>query len=374
MKIYLVGGAVRDALLGLPVHEKDWVVVGGTPEQMIDLGYRPVGRDFPVFLHPHTQEEYALARLERKVAPGYRGFVTEFSPDVSLEEDLKRRDLTINAMAQDSTGQIIDPYHGRADLSARILRHVSEAFVEDPVRILRVARFLARFAHLGFQVAPATLMLMQQMTEAGETDALVPERVWRELERLLMAASPATGIRLLEDCNAWRSMLPGLPNGHFSQDTLRALQNAADSAASAPVRFAVLLNELSSTDIEACSDGWRVPTEHRELALLVKRLRASCQTLAAATTGGGADTADAQLALLESADAFRRPERFLDLLIAIDALEDHEPSMSALCQRLRQALAVTRPVKLTSDETRLLSGPALGRALREKRLQILQQQ
>ena len=193
MKTYLVGGAVRDDLLNLPVKEKDWVVVGGTPEAMIAQGFKAVGKDFPVFLHPDTGEEYALARLERKVAPGYRGFVTEFSSTVTLEEDLKRRDLTINAMAQDDDGQIIDPYGGQVDLVQRQLRHVSDAFVEDPVRILRVARFLARFAPLGFEVARETQALMRQMIANGEAKALVPERVWRELERLLCADAPSDG-------------------------------------------------------------------------------------------------------------------------------------------------------------------------------------
>ena len=194
MDIYLVGGAVRDSLLGRPVAERDWVVVGATPEELQAQGFTPVGRDFPVFLHPHTREEHALARLERKTGPGYRGFVTEFAPDVTLEQDLARRDLTINAMAQAADGHLIDPHGGRADLERRVLRHVSPAFVEDPVRILRIARFLARFAHLGFSVAAETIELMRQMSASGELDALVPERVWRELERLLGEPTPRAGI------------------------------------------------------------------------------------------------------------------------------------------------------------------------------------
>lgn len=374
MNIYLVGGAVRDTLLKLPVHEKDWVVVGATPEQMIAQGYKPVGRDFPVFLHPKTQEEYALARLERKVAPGYRGFVTEFSPQVSLEEDLKRRDLTVNAMAQDSAGHIIDPYGGRADIEKRVLRHVSEAFTEDPVRVLRVARFLARFAPLGFTVAPETLALMQRMTAAGETDALVAERIWRELERLLMAASPVAGIRLLEDCHALRSMLPCLRGGRFSQASLRAVQHAADNETSGAVRFAVLLNELSTADIEQCCQNWRVPTEYRELSLLLKRLRDPFCELARDSLNSPAPSAEAQLRTLEAADAFRRPERFGDLLAAMTSLDPDDQAISVLCERLHTALMSTRPVKLSAEETRSLSGPAIGQALRDKRLGILQQQ
>ena len=195
MQVYLVGGAVRDELLGRAIRERDWVVVGAVPADLERLGYRAVGREFPVFLHPETKEEYALARLERKVAPGYRGFVTEFSPSVTLEEDLQRRDLTINAMARDSEGHIVDPYGGRADLEARILRHVSPAFAEDPVRILRVARFAARFADLGFTVAPETTALMRGMVQNGEANALVSERVWRELEGTLNTTSPQRGLR-----------------------------------------------------------------------------------------------------------------------------------------------------------------------------------
>ncbi|MDE2050264.1 MAG: multifunctional CCA tRNA nucleotidyl transferase/2'3'-cyclic phosphodiesterase/2'nucleotidase/phosphatase, partial [Gammaproteobacteria bacterium] len=185
MQVYLVGGAVRDRLLGRPVKERDWVVVGASPEELERQGFVPVGREFPVFLHPRTHEEYALARLERKVAPGYRGFTTQFSPDVTLEEDLRRRDLTINAMAETAAGEIVDPYGGRGDLDARLLRHVSESFVEDPVRVLRVARFAARYAQLGFRVAEETVALMRAMTDSGELTALVPERVWQETERAL---------------------------------------------------------------------------------------------------------------------------------------------------------------------------------------------
>src|ERR1700680_1126058 len=202
MRVYLVGGAVRDRLLGLPVRERDWVVVGARPEELQRAGYSPVGREFPVFLHPQTHEEYALARLERKVAPGYRGFTTQFSPDVTLEEDLKRRDLTINAMAESASGEIIDPYGGRRDLDARVLRHVSESFVEDPVRILRVARFAARYADLGFRVAEETRALMEQMTASGEVDALVPERVWQETERALGEPRPDVFFETLRSCRA----------------------------------------------------------------------------------------------------------------------------------------------------------------------------
>src|SRR5271169_6570864 len=202
MQVYLVGGAVRDALLGLPVEERDWVVVGGTRDELLRLRYREVGCDFPVFLHPDSHEEYALARLERKVSPGYRGFSVEFGPQVTLEDDLARRDLTINAIAQDADGKLHDPHGGRRDLEARILRHVSPAFIEDPVRVLRVARFAARFAPLGFKVAPETMDLMRSMVERGEVDALVAERVWQETEKALGLPAAAEYFRVLRECGA----------------------------------------------------------------------------------------------------------------------------------------------------------------------------
>src|SRR5688572_23904379 len=208
MEVYLVGGAVRDRLLGLPVRERDWVVVGARPADLQAQGYLPVGREFPVFLHPVTHEEYALARVERKVAPGYRGFTTEFSPDVTLEDDLRRRDLTINAMAEAPTGEVIDPYGGRRDLDARVLRHVSEAFVEDPVRILRVARFAARYADRGFSVAQETRELMARMVASGEVDALVAERVWKETERALAEPRPEVFFEVLRDCGALARIFP----------------------------------------------------------------------------------------------------------------------------------------------------------------------
>src|ERR1700745_4253756 len=202
MEVYLVGGAVRDRLLGLPVRERDWVVGGALPEDLERAGYVSVGREFPVFLHPETHEEHALARLERKVAPGYRGFTTQFSPDVTLEEDLRRRDLTINAMAESASGELIDPFGGQADLAARVLRHVSEAFVEDPVRILRVARFAARYAALGFRIADETRALMRHIVAAGEARTLVPERVWQETERALAEAHPEVFFETLRACGA----------------------------------------------------------------------------------------------------------------------------------------------------------------------------
>ncbi|HET9863977.1 MAG TPA: multifunctional CCA addition/repair protein, partial [Steroidobacteraceae bacterium] len=257
MQVYLVGGAVRDRLLGRAVQERDWVVVGARPEDLERQGFIPVGRDFPVFLHPETKEEYALARLERKVAPGYRGFTTEFSPQVTLEDDLRRRDLTINAMAEDAAGNIVDPYGGRRDLEARRLRHVSQAFAEDPVRILRVARFAARYAPLGFQVAEETLALMRGMVDAGEADALVAERVWTETEKALAEPRPDVFIRVLRDCGALRVIFPeidalfGVPQPekwHPEVDTgvhqLMALRAAVALGGGVPARFAVLMHDL----------------------------------------------------------------------------------------------------------------------------------
>src|SRR3990167_6080610 len=211
MKIYLVGGAVRDQLLGLPVKEQDWVVVGATIEEMLTAGYRQVGKEFPVFLHPKTGEEYALARMERKINPGYKGFTFDTSKDVTLEEDLSRRDLTINAMAETPEGELVDPFHGKKDLEQKILRHVSPAFAEDPVRILRVGRFLARYAHLGFHIAPETITLMRHMVKVGEVNALVAERVWKELERALGEKNPEKFFEALANCEALAILFPDLP-------------------------------------------------------------------------------------------------------------------------------------------------------------------
>jgi tRNA nucleotidyltransferase (CCA-adding enzyme) len=257
MKVYLVGGAVRDELLGRAVRERDWVVVGATPQQMLDAGYRQVGRDFPVFLHPETSEEYALARTERKTGPGYRGFELSFSPEVTLEDDLRRRDLTINAMARDADGTLIDPHGGGADLEARRLRHVSEAFSEDPVRILRVARFLARYAPLGFSIAPETLARMRAMVAAGEADALVPERSWQETAKALAEPAPEAWLRALRECGALARIFPeldalyGVPQPekwHPEIDTglhMELVMQAAATLTPEPrIRFAALMHDL----------------------------------------------------------------------------------------------------------------------------------
>ncbi len=339
MDIYLVGGAVRDALLGRADADRDYVVVGSTPAAMLAAGFRPVGKDFPVFLHPRTQEEYALARTERKTGHGYHGFAFHAAPEVTLEEDLARRDLTINAIAQDQQGGLIDPFHGQRDLQARILRHVGPAFVEDPVRILRLARFAARFAD--FSVAPETLALMRQMVAAGEVDHLVPERVWQELAKGLMEERPARMFEVLRECGALARLLPevdalfGVPQRadyHPEIDagvhTLMAVDESARHGYALAVRFAALTHDLGKATtpadilprhigheersvplVEGLSARLRVPSECRELALLMARHHGPIHRVAdlrAATIVG----------LLEKTDAFRRPERFRQLLEA----------------------------------------------------------
>ena len=400
MEVYLVGGAVRDELLRRPVRERDWVVVGATPDDMEHAGYRQVGRDFPVFLHPETNEEYALARTERKTGPGYRGFELRFSPDVTLDEDLKRRDLTINAIARAADGRLIDPCGGERDLAARMLRHVSEAFNEDPVRILRVARFLARFAPLGFQVAPETLARMRAMVAAGEVDALVPERVWLETDRALAEPAPDAWLRVLRECGALARILPELdalygvpqpPQWHPEVDTglhmELVLQAAAELTSSARVRFAALMHDLGKGRtprsqwpqhigheekgvelVRGVAERLRVPVDYRELAELAARwhgLAHRALELRPRTV----------LELLESCDALRRPERFKELLVACEA--DYRgrggfrgrPYPQA--ERLRAAQATIQRVTLPEAEREGLAGAEIGERLRRRRLAAL---
>src|SRR5580765_981416 len=367
MESYMVGGAVRDQLQHLPVTDRDWVVVGATPEQMLALGFKPVGVDFPVFLHPETREEYALARTERKVAPGYRGFRFHAAPDVTLEDDLRRRDLTINAIAQAADGTLIDPCGGRRDLAAGLLRHVSPAFAEDPVRILRVARFAARFTT--FTVAPETLALMREMVAAGEVDALVPERVWQELARGLMEAQPSRMFEVLRACGALARLLPevdrlwGVPQRadyHPEVDTgvhlMLVLDMAARLDASLAVRFACLGHDLGKgttpVDVlprhlghearsvalvrEVC-ERLRVPVACRELAEVVAREHGNVHR--SAEFG-----AAAVLRLIERCDAIRRPDRFADMLLACecDARGRLGLEESAYPQRERLGRALAR--------------------------------
>ncbi|MBT8101543.1 MAG: multifunctional CCA addition/repair protein [Gammaproteobacteria bacterium] len=344
MQVYLVGGAVRDEQLGIPHQERDWCVVGATPDQLLAKGYRQVGKDFPVFLHPESGEEYALARTERKTAPGYHGFAFDFSPDVSIEDDLLRRDLTINAIAKDANGSLIDPHHGIRDIENRILRHVSDAFVEDPVRILRVAKFAARLNHLGFSIAPETLALMRQMVAEGEVDALVADRVWQETEAALRGRDVRIYIEVLRDCGALRVLLPevealfGVPQPsqwHPEIDTglhvLMVLDQAEALSDDLEVRFAALMHDLGKGNTPAhqlpshpghekrgcklirnVAKRLPVPNASRDLALLASEFHTHCHRaleLRASTL----------LKVLERTDAFRRPQRFEQFLLTCEA-------------------------------------------------------
>ncbi len=402
MQVYLVGGAVRDRLLGRPVVERDWVVVGATPAELERAGYIPVGRDFPVFLHPETKEEHALARLERKVGPGYRGFTTEHSPDVRLEDDLKRRDLTVNAMAEDTAGNLIDPYGGKADLDARLLRHVSDAFIEDPVRILRVARFAARYAPLGFRVAGETMELMRRMVADGEANALVAERVWAETEKALGEASPDVYIGVLRECGALKVVFPeidalfGVPQPekwHPEVDTgahlLLSLREAVKLGGGLPVRFAVLMHDLGKGVtppemlpshhghedagaglVEQFCARLRVPNHLRELAVVAARYHTHvhrAHELRAATV----------LNTLESCDAFRRPERFADFLLACEADARGRTGLESRPYPQREFFARARErasaVALTAEERVGLTGARIGEELRRRRIAAIEE-
>src|SRR5260221_1034790 len=377
MQVYLVGGAVRDELLGRAVGERDWVVVGATPAELERAGYRAVGRDFPVYLHPDSHEEYALARLERKIAPGYRGFAIESSPAVTLEEDLRRRDLTINAMARDADGRLIDPFGGQADLRARVLRHVSAAFTEDPVRILRVARFAARFAGLGFRVAPETLALMRAMVSAGEANALVSERVWRELELALATAHPERAFEVLRDCGALALILPELVQAPGLAEALAALACAAggvEDAGATPLRWAALLAGLPVSDIEALCTRLRTPTEHRQLALLAARLGAYLRSGGRPPEQAAADP-EWLLGLLEQADAIRRPERFTQWLAVFGARARAERQNGAgakqFAERVNAARSAAAAVQLSDAELKAHRGEEIAALLRTRRLAAL---
>jgi tRNA nucleotidyltransferase (CCA-adding enzyme) len=398
MKMWMVGGAVRDALLGLQVNDHDWVVVGATPQQLMDAGYVPVGKDFPVFLHPQTKEEVALARTERKSAPGYRGFTIHADPSVTLEEDLLRRDLTINAMAQGEDGTLIDPHGGQRDLRDKVLRHVSTAFTEDPVRILRLARFAARFAD--FRVAPETQALMQQMVAEGEVDALVPERVWQELARGLMEQKPSRMFEVLRGCGALARLLPevdrlwGVPQPaehHPEVDTGEHLMLVLDMAArlKAPlsVRFACLGHDLgkgttpadelprhiahearSVALVRAVCERLRVPTDCRELAETVAREHGNVHR------SESLDAA-AVMRLLERCDAWRRPQRFAELLLACECdargrtgfEERPYPQRERLQRALDSALAVDTAAISAQALAQGRNGPAIGDAIRKAR-------
>ncbi|MFZ7308650.1 multifunctional CCA addition/repair protein [Comamonas jiangduensis] len=408
MKIYQVGGAVRDRLLQRPFHDTDWVVVGATPKDMTAQGFTPVGKDFPVFLHPQTHEEYALARTERKSGVGYRGFVVHTSPDVTLEEDLARRDLTINAIAAPAdwagVGAVFDPYNGQADLQAKLLRHVTDAFREDPVRILRVARFAARFED--FSVAPETLQLMREMVQAGETDHLVPERVWQEIRRGLMEAQPSRMFEVLRSCGALQVILPELnrlwgvpqrPEYHPEVDSgvhaMLVLDMAAQLHAPLTVRFACLCHDFgkgttpaevlprhigheqrSARLLQAVCDRWRVPNDCKELADVVAREHGNIHRSSDLN-------AAAVMRLLERCDAIRKPERFTEALLACECDARGRKGLQAqpYPQRLRlqtaldAALAVnTAPIAQAAAQQGL-QGKAIGEAVTTARTQAVAQ-
>jgi len=398
---YLVGGAVRDKLLGLPVHERDWVVVGSTPEALLAKGFKPIGKDFPIFLEPNTQEEYALARTERKTGKGYYGFECYARPDVTLEQDLSRRDLTINAMAETLEGEIIDPFGGQQDLKNKILRHVSPAFSEDPVRVLRVARFAARLAPLGFTVAAETQDLMRTMVTSGEVDALVAERVWQEMVRALGEKDSAQFFEVLRSCGALQRLWPALdklwgipqPAQHHPEidtgvHTMMALGIACQLSTDTVIRFAVLCHDLGKGDtppkewpshrgheergvarIQEFCRRYRVPSEYKELAVLVSRFHLHCHRVAELRS-------DTLLKTLERLDAFRQPERFEKFLLACEAdargragLETAQYPQAA---RMRRAYQVAKAVSVQPLIAMGLEGAVLGERLHQERVRAIE--
>lgn len=399
MQVYLVGGAVRDHLLGHPYHEKDYVVVGATPQQMLADGFEPVGKDFPVFLHPKTKEEYALARTERKAGVGYHGFEFYTDPNVSLEEDLIRRDLTINAMAMDQDGQVYDPYHGQLDLKLRLLRHVSDAFVEDPLRVLRIARFAARYHHLGFKVAPETLQLMQRLAESGELQALTAERVWKETSRALMEVNAEVYFEVLRSCGALQVLFPEIdalfgipqrPEYHPEIDcgihTLMSLQQACQANYSLDVRFAVLVHDLGKAltpsaelprhimheergiePVTQVCERLKVPTNTKQLALAVCKEHLKCHQAFNLKPG-------TLWRLLQRLDVLRRPERVEAFVQACECdargrlgLENRAYPQA---QYLLDAMQVVRSIK-AQDLPRDIQGPDIGEMLIDRRILAL---
>lgn len=401
MHIYQVGGAVRDKLMGLPVQDRDWVVVGATPAEMVNQGFKLVGADFPVFLHPGTHEEYALARTERKTAPGYKGFAVHAAPDVTLEDDLKRRDLTINAIAMDEHGTLTDPFNGVADINSKILRHVSPAFSEDPVRILRVARFAARFAD--FHVAAETQALMRTMADKGEVDALVPERVWAELERALGEATPTRFFEVLRACGALEKLLPEIaalygvpqPEKHHPEidtglHTMMVLEQAARLSPDPCVRFAALMHDLgkgttpqeqwprhighearSVALVKGVCQRLRIPNDYRDLAVLTARYHGDCHRAAELRP-------DTLLEKLEGLDAARRPERFEQFLLACEAdargrtgYENTPYPQAGIFRQAQLAYASVDPQPLAASG---LKGEAIARQLRQLRIEAIRAQ
>ena len=399
MQTYLVGGALRDELLGLEVKDRDWVVVGATPEEMAALGYKAVGRDFPVFIHPDTGEEYALARTERKTGPGYRGFVFNTSAAVTLEQDLQRRDITINAIARDENGKLIDPFNGRRDLEQKVIRHVSDAFVEDPLRVLRVARFAARF---NFPVAPETRSLLKEISAAGELETLAPERVWTETEKALRTAQPQRYFEALRECGALAALFPEIdglfgvpqPEQHHPEidsgvHTLMVMEQAANLSAEPEVRFAALVHDLGKATtprelwpkhhgheargvglINGLCERLRVPNRYRELAVLVSRHHLECHRI------GEMKPATA-LEKLERLDALRRPQRFEQFLLACEAdargRKDKELEDYPQAGLFRQYQAACLAVDTKSADFKGLEGTQIAERLRVKRIEAIKE-
>jgi tRNA nucleotidyltransferase (CCA-adding enzyme) len=399
MKTYLVGGAVRDKLLGIPVKDRDWVVVGTTPDEMLNKGFKPVGKDFPVFLHPETKEEYALARTERKSGKGYKGFTFHTSSDVTLEEDLQRRDLTINAIAEDENGNLIDPYAGEVDLQEKMLRHVSPAFVEDPLRVLRIARFAAT---LGFKIAPETMALLKEIADSDELDALVAERVWTEMEKALAGKYPARFILALQSCNALQKLFPeiqalfGIPQTkeyHPEIDTgLHTIMSLNQSTRLSPdpmIRFAVLVHDLGKATtpkdklpshhgheergakiIDELCKRYRVPNKYRELAMNVSRFHLDCHRIREMKP-------ETILKKLEQLDAFRRPERFTQFLIACEAdargragFEDRDYPQA---EYFMNALDAANKVDVSELKNTGLEGRVLGQAIKKHQIENIKE-
>ena len=368
MEIYLVGGAVRDTLLNYPVYDRDWVVVGATPEQMLQQGYKPVGKDFPVFIHPDSGEEYALARTERKSGKGYTGFQYHASPDVTLKQDLIRRDLTINAMAMAADKTIIDPYDGQTDLHHKILRHVSPAFAEDPLRVLRVARFLARYHQLGFTIAPETLQLMAKLSDSDELEHLTSERIWQEFQRALTETSPDQFLLSLEQCGALKKLFPELEQTVNDAKTLTALQQPS----CAEIRFALLMHrtfadkpvsERASAVTSFCRQ-YRTPNSFRDLGLQL-----SCQ--ADQLIGFTTLSAGQRLQLLKDLDLVRRPAKLSPLIQACRILTGKALSAETMIPELLKALQAISPKKMMLKG---YQGKALGQAITEAQTAICQQQ
>ncbi|ERH61908.1 hypothetical protein N172_11960 [Pantoea dispersa EGD-AAK13] len=402
MKTFLVGGAVRDALLRLPVKDRDWVVVGATPDSMLAQGYQQVGRDFPVFLHPESREEYALARTERKSGNGYTGFVTQFAPDVTLEQDLQRRDLTINAIAQAADGTLIDPYHGQQDLQQRTLRHVSAAFNEDPLRVLRVARFAARFAHLNFRVAPETQALMREMAHSGELAHLTAERVWKETEKALLTRNPQVYFQLLRDCDALQVLFPEIDNlygipapvkWHPEIDTgvhaLMTLTMAAALSDQLDVRFATLFHDVGKAltppekwpshhghgpagvpIVEALCQRLRVPNQVRDLALVVTEFHDVVHTIER-------QPADALVALFDRIDAWRKPDRVEKMALTSEADARGRTTLESMAypqgDYLRRAFALAQAVPTKAVVEAGFTGAAVREELTRRRVLALQE-